>query len=292
MGWTKTRLAYRPPRHGSPIALRFRNALGFARQFLGWSPDSSCAGRPPGLSHAARQLLVASKFSRWSPANSRVGRPPGLGPAARQFLGWSPANSRAGRPPVLGLVARQFLGWSPANSRAGRPPILELVARNFLGWSGRSATCSLVTRCVLRAIPGRPWPRAKKRTGYANYPGPLLQGLRWGHQAGPLCGGMRSPTTTATTTATTTTATANITTTTTTAAPTTTTPACPTAPTNPLPHTTSSHDRFPFCNLTEARDVLKTLRLTSRHMLTRARVTREAARASYKNIAHGQVATR
>ncbi len=237
---------------------------------MGWSPASSCAGRPPGLSHAARQLLVASKFSRWSPANSRVGRPPGLGPAARQFL-----------------------GWSPANSRAGRPPILELVARNFLGWSGRSATCSLVTRCVLRAIPGGPWPRAKKRTGYANYPGPLLQGLRWGHQAGPLCGGMRSPTTTATTTtATTTTATANITTTTTTAAPTTTTPACPTAPTNPLPHTTSSHDRFPFCNLTEARDVLKTLRLTSRHMLPRARVTREAARASYKNIAHGQVATR
>ncbi len=78
-----------------------------------------------------------------------------------------------------------------------------------------------------------------------------------------LCVGVRSPTTAATTTATTTTATANSTTTTgTTAAPTTTTPARPTAPTNPLPRTTSSHDRFPFCNLTEARDVLNTLRLT------------------------------
>ena len=68
------------------------------------SPQESAASRssPPVLG------LVDRQFLGWSPASSWAGRPPVLGLVARQILGWSPASSWAGRPPVLSLVARQF----------------------------------------------------------------------------------------------------------------------------------------------------------------------------------------
>ena len=85
-------------------------------RLLGRSPSSACGGHH-------RFACRGFQFLGWSPASSWAGRPPVLGMVTRQFLGWSPTARLEERH----TAAAACEGRSPVFG-SGRPPVLGLVA--------------------------------------------------------------------------------------------------------------------------------------------------------------------